>query len=366
MRIFYFISLLFSLEAFAQLDTGTGADGACDENFDFSAGGTFNCDTLTIAGPLVFFPFNVAATALIIKVKNAVSISSALDLTGAASANLNTGAPSNGGQGGPGAGNGGGSAAGTPQDAGATANDGKTATTDGIGACGGGGGGGFALAAASGVNCPTNGNPGIAGSAYSSSTLFGGTFRGGFGGGAGGEGPVDGQFGGGGGGGGALHIIAGGSVTISALIDASGGAGGNTASDGGGGGGGSGGVIWIQSNNQINLTGANLLRVNAGAAGLGTVTNANGGLASRGFIRLEDVDGAIANAPAISDVLSTTASSPNLSLKSDISCGMVKPKNESHSYQMILGFMMALILMGLIKILFQFLKQTSKKIANLY
>jgi hypothetical protein len=159
-------------------------------------------------------------------------------------------------------------------------------------------------------------------------------------------------FGPGGGGGGAIHIIAGGDVTITALgsILADGGDGGDgtdgaAATDGGGGGAGSGGVIWIQTLGQINHAG----NMNAdGGFGGAAPDGGIGGNGGRGLIRLEDLDGVISGGgtlPGYTSVDSVISDIGSNSLKSDISCGMIKPAgDEDHSqfFQMIMGFLLVL------------------------
>lgn len=369
MRLFYFLPLFLSLHTFAQLDTGTGVDGACDENTDYTNGGVFNCATLDINGPLAITPFVAGSPALVIKVQGAVTISSALDLSGENGPdNLTTGAAASGGLGILGGGDGGGSAGGTSQSAGADASDGKTTTTENIGVCGGGGGGGFALAGSNGSDCITTGDDGfggLAGGTFSSSTLFSlAGFRGGFGGGAGGEGPLGARFGGGAAGGGAIRIIAGNDITISALIDASGGDGGDESiNDGGAGGAGSGGVIWLQTNGEIILTAPGLLNVNAGTGGAAPVSGGVGGNSGRGFIRLEESDGVVANAPGISEIIALKpVIKDDFKLTSDIACGTTKSTDQNQTHLIALGFFLAVIVGSVIKILSQYRKSVSKKI----
>jgi hypothetical protein len=218
----------------------------------------------------------------------------------------------------------------------------------------GGGGGGFNFTGIIGGACATSvnalKNPGIAGLPIPGTDFsFTGTFRGGVGGGAGGD-STNPQYGAGGGGGGAIRIVAGGDITITGSIIADGGAGGNGGPDsgpgtggGGGGGGGSGGVIWLQTLGNINHAG--ILRAD-GALGGGANSGAPGGNGGDGFIRLEDTDGIITGGGSLPGYEEILAVSPTVSssatLKSDISCGMIKPageKDHSAFLQMMMGFL---------------------------
>lgn len=346
---------LLSINAFAQIDTGTGSNGACTHLTPaLLAGGTLNCTTLTISATP---NFNVGADALIIKVQGAVTISGALDLSGEAGINVRSDlVPELGGAGGPGAGDGGGTdAAGTFE----SGEDLSIASGDGADQfdidCGdGGGGAGFAVAGTGGTACPAGpGTPGNAGQIVPASEFsFSGIFRGGFGGGAGADGG-DSVLGPGGGGGGAIHIIAGGDVTITGSIIANGGDGGTGDEDivtpirvdGGGGGAGSGGVIWIQSLGQIVHAGN--MEANGGTGG-SAPEGGTGGNGGYGFIQLEDLDGIITGGgtlPGYEIVTTVPASIGAPRLSSDISCGMIKPAGEEdHSpfFQMIMGFLLVI------------------------
>lgn len=345
MRLSFFL-LLFSFSAFAQLDVGNGSDGACTQaTFGLNNGGTFNCTTLNITGALPAFA--AAASPLIFKVQGSVTISFAINLNGANGITNLALSTSSGGDGGPGAGNGGGDdGSGTPLGGSDGPPNSGFAASAGNLTCGdGGGGAGFSIAGSIGDSC-TGGiaTPGAGGSVFDIETLF----RGGFGGGAGGD-SSDGEYGGGGGGGGAIHIAAGGDVSIASSITANGGDGGNGGAatpDGGGGGGGSGGVIWIQSLGQINMTGS--LDALAGTGGDGnTAADGIGGDGGLGFVLLEDIDGSVlgAGVPGYAQIGPVIPLGSSSSLKSDISCGTMKPVgDEDHSqiFQMIMAFLLVI------------------------
>lgn len=157
MRLFAFPLLLLSLSAYAQLDTGTGADGACNGTTpSFANGGTFNCTTLNLSS----ISFNAGASPLIIKVQGNANISGNINLSGVngISNDLYSGPAGGnpGGQGGPGAGNGGGDNASTPQDASdVSASSGHRATGGKVACEDGGGGGGMKNAGSIGTFCGT-------------------------------------------------------------------------------------------------------------------------------------------------------------------------------------------------------------------
>ena len=351
MRLITLPLLIISFSALAQVDTGTGADGACNGAIpSFVNGGIFNCATLDINAPL---NFNPGAAPLIVKVQGNVSITNVVTADGGPGFNNTYLNGTAGGISGPGASRGGGEDPGGNLEYNLILNStlspsfGKAAPGGSFGCEDGGGGGGFKTAGKPGTACSGNGL-GAGGSAVSSSDFsFGGNFRGGFGGGAGGN-SFNGVYGAGGGGGGAIRIVAGGDIFISGLgrIFAIGGAGGPGGPDGGGGGGGSGGVIWLQSLGNIQNDG--MIRVTGGAAGEapgGGIGPGRGGAGSDGFIRFEDMDGiptGTGTAPGaeIKPILSRSSSS----LKSSISCGSVKPNDDSHSafMQLIVGFFIAL------------------------
>ncbi len=347
MRIVLLISFIISLSAHAQLDTGTGALGPCTQA-TFTNGGTYNCGSLTLSSLPAFIP---NSTPIIIKVTGIVTISGSVDFSGLPGATVTLGAGTiPGGDGGPGnAGDGGGHsgfviAGGSDAStaSGLAANGGAIACEDG------GGGGGFAIAGNIGSLCGSGNGPGAGGSIVPSSEFsLTGILRGGFGGGAGGD-SSGGVYGSGGGGGGFIKIISGGDITITALgsLLADGGAGGSGTPDGGGGGGGSGGVIWMQTLSNIIVDG--LLRADGGIGGSGGA-GAAGGLGGHGIIRLEDIDGVVTGLgagalPVYVDQIVVSSGSASSSLKSDISCGMIKPsedKNHSLFFQMIMGFLIA-------------------------
>lgn len=350
MRQIFFPLLLASLNSYAQLDVGNGSDGMCTEGTLLN-GGTYQCETLTISSNLVF---NTAAPALIVKVQGSVTINTVTyDISGADGTNQQFSSGSPGGEGGPGASDGGGSDGfselfpGMLTDSSAPDPFGGSGlqASQGSTGCGDGGGGGAFRTVASvlpdGTYCGGSGTPGTSGTAVTAASIFSGTFRGGAGGGAGGDGPTGlSVFGTGGGGGGAIRIIAGGDINILTAIDASGGNGGNGGADGGGGGAGSGGVIWLQSLGNINITGT--LNVQGGTGGSATA-GGPGGNGGDGFIRLDDADGVITGGGsfpnAITNALGSGAASS--ALKSDISCGTVKP-SEQRDYmflQLILAFL---------------------------
>lgn len=365
MRLFVFLFLIFSFSAFAQLDVGNGGLGAClDTDPAFANGGTFECATLTLNGTPAFTD---TATPLHIKVTGAVTISGVVNLNGSAGITQGSFTNSLGGDGGPGAGDGGGDDGGGTSRPGmnidstipdpTTAAGGAAATGDPN--CGdGGGGGGFKFVGLIGGACATGTGgfePGTAGTIVPSGDFsFTGTFRGGVGGGAGGD-SSNPQYGAGGGGGGAIRITAGGDITITAggSLVANGGAGGNGGPDfgpgtggGGGGGGGSGGVIWLQTLGNIIHDGS--MTADGGLGG-GANSGAPGGDGGDGFIRLEDIDGVITGIgtlPGYEEVISlTTVVTSSPTLKSDISCGMIRPvdeKDSSQIFQIMMGFLLVM------------------------
>lgn len=347
MRIIVLPLLIFSFSALAQVNTGTGADGACNGIVpSFANGGTFNCTTLDINGPL---SFNAGASALIIRVQGDVNITNTINASGDPGLTNTFFSGTPGGDGGPGANNGGGEDAGsnlqynTVIDPTLSLSLGRAAAGGSVGGCeDGGGGAGFKTVGNPGIACSGNG-PGAAGSQVLATEFsFGGIFRGGFGGGAGGN-TTTGSYGAGGGGGGFIRIVAGGDIFISATAQvlANGGDGGSGGPDGGGGGGGSGGIIWLQSLSNIQNDG--MLSVLAGNGGAATTTGV-GGAGSVGFIRLEDKDGFPTGTGSAPGAEISSLSLPASSLKSSISCGMMKPKDDSHSafMQLFVGFFIAL------------------------
>lgn len=344
MRLLLF-SLFLSTSLFAQVDTGNGSSGACTRT-TIANGGTFNCTSLDISGAP--FTFNSGATAVVIKVQGNVSITTSVSLEGGVGPNdQDTSGPTlPGGNAGPGATRGGGVLLGSfsPQDGedpDATDANGKAGVS---GNCGSGGGGGsFAALGINGTACTNAGGP----SGVMTFTDIPSPLLGGLGGGSGGDG-FAGLYGGGGGGGGALLIMAGGNVLINGNISARGGNGGNSAlnggNGGGGGGGGSGGVVAIKSLGQI--TNNVVIDADGGNGGIGAA-GGNGGNGGHGFVLLEDADGIIDGIGTIPGYGSSGTSgiqrgTPKLS--SSISCGMIKPNQDSNAnfMQIMLGFMIAM------------------------
>jgi hypothetical protein len=350
MRLLLF-TLLISTSLYAQMDTGDGSLGPCTRA-TFSGGGTYNCASLDIsAGAAV--TFGNGAAPVIIKVQGNVTLNAALSVAGiAGNPDLDiNGANQSGGLNGPGATPGGGVLAGSfaPQNGTdhvlATDSNGKAG---GNGLCGGGGGGGaFAIVGDPGSDCSSPGPGGLGGNIFYSdipSPLVGG-----LGGGSGGDG-LAGFYGAGGGGGGALLIMAGGNIIINGNISARGGNGGTSAANagqgGGGGGGGSGGVVAIKSSGQITNNGA----IDAdGGTGGAAANNGDGGDGGHGFVLLEDADGIIDGIGTIPPLYGETGTSISQRQKSskvtsDISCGMIKPNEDSNSalMQIVLGFMLAI------------------------
>ena len=349
MRLLLF-SFLISTSLYAQIDTGDGSLGACTRS-TFSGGGTYNCASLDIsAGAAVTFGNGPAP--VIIKVQGNVTINAAISVDGGLGGDdvfIGSGTNVAGGSAGPGATEGGGVIAfnGAAQNA-----FDHTPTTDsngkagGNGFCGGGGGGGaFAVIGDAGADCTSPGPGGLGGNIFYSdipSPLIGG-----LGGGSGGDG-LAGFYGAGGGGGGALLVMAGGNIIINGNISARGGNGGASAANGGqgggGGGGGSGGVIAIKSSGQITNNGA--IDADGGTGGV-AANGGNGGNGGHGFVLVEDVDGiidGIGSIPTYGETGSSgTQRQKSSKVTSDISCGMIKPKQDSNSalMQIVLGFMIA-------------------------
>lgn len=361
MRLLLF-SLLITSSVLAQVDTGNGSNGVCTRA-TIANGGTFNCTSLDISGAP--FTFNNGASAVVIKVQGNVSINTSVSLAGGiGGSDLDVyGAIVPGGSAGPGATPGGGvDGSFTAQDGIdhplLTSSNGKAGVA---GLCGGGGGGGsFAALGTNGTAC--NGSFGIAGSLYFNNIPS--PLVGGLGGGSGGEGLVT-VYGAGGGGGGSLIIMAGGNIIINGNISARGGNGGSAANNsgngGGGGGGGSGGVVAIFSLGQITNNG--MIDADGGIGGV-AAAGGNGGNGGHGFVELEDIDG---NIDGIGSIPSYGNSGGSVSrsqkkISSSISCGMIKPNEDSNStlMQMLVGFMMA-ALMSLIGRRLKLLPQTNVK-----
>ena len=362
MRLLLF-SLLITSSVLAQVDTGNGSNGVCTRA-TIANGGTFNCTSLDISGAP--FTFNNGASAVVIKVQGNVSINTSVSLAGGiGGSDLDVnGITVAGGSAGPGATFGGGviqnsySAQNGIDHVSVTDSNGKAGV---VGACGtGGGGGSFAGIGINGSICPPTTDVGEAGEIFFQdipSPLLGG-----LGGGSGGEGTA-GFYGAGGGGGGALLIMAGGNIIINGNISARGGNGGssNSSNAGGGGGGGSGGVVAIFSLGQITNNG--MIDADGGIGGV-AAAGGNGGNGGHGFVELEDIDG---NIDGIGSIPSYGNSGGSVSrsqkkISSSISCGMIKPNEDSNStlMQVLVGFMMA-ALMSVIGRRLKLLPQTNVK-----
>lgn len=267
-------------------------------------------------------------------------------------------------QGGPGGDVGGGHLFGTSNPGGSgSPSDGSTPLPESSGSpcSNGGGGGGFYANGEAGKKCATSIEALAQGGVdvvTSGLFDFGGSFRGGFGGGAGAFG-TDVAIGTGGGGGGALHIETSGTITIKSgvTISARGGNGGNATINGGGGGAGSGGAVWLVGS-AVQLNGS--IDTRGGTGGRNNNTGANGGNGSEGRYRIE-------NGPDVTEGhgLSSGGSSSR-KLSSDISCGTigVAKENKNETFQMMTGFMMALMMGAMIKILSRFPKKVLVKSAR--
>lgn len=368
MRYSLLASLLMSVSAFAQLDVGNGVTACTHLTPGFTAGGNFECATLTIPVGATF-TFNSGAQALVIKVKGLVTIDGVFDVKGVDGSNQGALSGASLVRGGPGAGDGG------NDDGSSAQNDAfdyqyptslsRGGASQGSGICGsGGGGGGFFQSEAPPALCGGAVPPGIPGQAVSSGEFDFTTalFRGGFGGGPGGYNST--TYGTGGGGGGGIRIIAGGDIIINAtgMIDARGGSGGSGGNvDGGGGGAGSGGAIWLQSLGNIINDGS--LDTDGGTGGTITApgTGSAGGNGSMGFIRLEDLDGVIGGTGStVGDIsqFPVNLGGGGNSLSSSIACGKVSEKNnQTMLLQILAGFLLAFGLVAFINKL-KFLTQS--------
>lgn len=361
-----FLILLFSTQAFAQLDVGNGTVACTDSNTDFTQGGTFECASLTISNSFPGFDLSAPRSPLLIKVKGNVIIRGNLNFNGEDGSTINVpgfGTSVGGGRGSLGAGSGGGvdSTQTTQNGSDLDPSSGQAAFNDAQ--CGGGGGGaGFVFNGEAGQDCQGAGGGvgGIAGILFDVSS---GVLRGGFGGGSGGDSNAA-RVGIGGGGGGAFHLTVGGTVLIEASLTADGGRGGNGDTDGGGGGGGSGGVIWIESNGSI--TNTNTISAHGGPGG-NSVASGNGsgkgGDGSRGVIILRSINGGITNTGSIPDYAQQSQNTPTLS--SDIGCGLVKDEEHEPSKSLLLSVMMGFFLVMMFRNLFLYLGKILKKTALL-
>jgi hypothetical protein len=364
--------LFFSLNSFAAISYGTGADGACSFTGGLQAKASWNCESLTVTGSNTF----PGTSPVTIYVDGDVTISGTLDVS------------ASGQTAGPGGGNGGNCNAGLcdqedpPDSFGGEGSGGQSSTDQDASGPGGGGGqySGIGTDATSGAvgQTSTGGTPGAIGAGGSGSFGNPATFylsvQGGRGGGAGasgddtngsGNGFEDG--GDGGGGGGAIVIVASGTIEVSGTINADGGAGSNGSAlngydyAGGGGGGGSGGLIYIVSGESITLTGTSTLSVAGGANGNGGTPGGlndggDGGAGGDGWIRLEAPDGAITDNGVTSTYafnLFSTGEPPSYltgaatAFTSDIGVGCARTNMQdyqSYFLSLIMGF---LLIMGL-------------------
>ena len=343
--------LFFSLILLSPLSFAADCTSA-----SIGAGGTYNCDNLTVDTPINLT--GLSGTPVVINVSGTTQIRANVFLNGAAGVNT-TASSFPGAQAGPGGWNGGGISLGSTEDGGAGLNfstaNGKTTTDDTV-CANGGGGAGFSTPGSNGQVCPTSNDPsavGLGGTVVPPAEFdFGAAFQGGFGGGAGAfSTPID--LGTGGGGGGALHINSTGDVTISAgvIISARGGDGGPALSVGGGGGAGSGGAIWIQSAGRINNLGT--VDVRGGSGGRNTASGASGGNAGDGVFRLQDSQGTT-DGTGVRDFDSSGASK----YKSDISCGTLAVARRPDLTSQMLGTFLITIFLGmLVRILSRFPKR---------
>jgi len=285
--------IVFSITGYAQgsfVSGSTGVDGAFNptesQTLILPESGVFNFTTINIpSGVTIRFSRNARNTPVTILASGNVTISGAIDISGA------VGTVGLGGAGGPGGFSGGTggpggvptlSSAGVGGDGPGGGAGGPISNTAGV--FGVGGGGGFATPGLPGNSSLSNAVVGDGGPKYGLPTLIP-LIGGSGGGGEGGRGAVAGSVtgGGGGGGGGALLIASSGTIDFSApdtgifRIDANGGSGMGSLV---GGAGGSGGAVRLVANRIIGT-----LRI--GASGGGSSTGAHGG---GGFVRLEAFD----------------------------------------------------------------------------
>lgn len=353
MRILPFLFLVFSFSALAQLNTGNGTVDCVDADITGAASNVIECKTLTVTGPInsVFDP----NSPLIVRVKGTVTISGSFNFQGQNGALGGAGGMAAGQSGGPSGFAGSGPAPGNPGVAGNCPAGGTADDAEG----GGGGGGNLKSGAANGFSGTITVNSGLAGAGGTASIapafdMNSFTFAG-SGGGSGGDGcqadTVDATPPGtGGGSGGGLQIVAGGNVVISGTINTNGGDGQPGTVLDGGGGGGSGGVIIIQTLGQMNLTGATLLAI--GGAGGAAVNTGDGGVGGEGYIILQDADGFIScpgcNVTPTTAATAVSASNTSAKLTSDISCGTIGNKQDTH-FQMLGSFLFVLIVCSTLK-----------------
>lgn len=362
MKFISILMILFSKNAFAYFDTGTGANGACTQATIVAGTRTYNCTTLNIT--VANSVFNaVGGSAVVIKVQGDVTISNTLSANGGVGANANGAGTLSGGLSGAGGSNGG--------DYGALDTDGQNGNGTGGGVKGlfvndgtntfdvyGGGGGGGSYSTQGGtaaLNGDINGasqagTRGAQGSSWGNETLFESSFIGGSGGASGGGGETTGgaQVSGstGGGGGGAIHIIAGGNISISGSITANGGnGGGDGASVESGGGAGSGGAIWLQAEGNIVISGTLTATGGTGGTNGSFGTSGEGGSGGNGRIRLDDTDGVItgggsvtpsAQVNSVASVIARNGAS-SVELTSDISCAAREKLSWNHLVTFLFG-----------------------------
>jgi len=371
MRILTILAFLFTNFAFAQLNTGTGAELNCTEdtfaNPAINPDLTYHCQDVII-GNLSTINLNDRSLPLTIRATGSVTINGNI---------LFQGTDGNGdSSGGPGGGIGGiffisGSPGEPtfpfpePPQGGETPS--QSAECPNGEAEGSGGGGGSLL---------TYGDNGKAGVYLigDATVILGGPgggtlysfdlnnfFSAGAGGGSGeagcktGDAPIDASNGGGGGGG--IRIISAGDITITGTINVSGGNGGSLTTIGGAGGGGSGGVIVLQSLSKINLKSTLLALGGKGGTNSTPGDGGNGGNGAPGLIYLEDMDGTRTYSGSFTPL---SPSSSKQSLNSDISCGTIAKAEESNSTSLMMMVMGFLLVLGT-KILFQFPMKLSRK-----
>lgn len=338
----FLYSFLISSLTYGAIDTGTGADGACNWSGTI-ASQTYNCTDLTISGATTFSGTNP----VIVKVQGDVFINFSISLNGqtgaaggvAIAGGYNGGAPST---------NGSGPLANTMGIAGGNA----VANPD-I-AAGGGGGSGGASATLGGAGITGSSSDGGAGGVAptvisNTSNNLPTTINGGAGGGGGGSDDDTPTPGGrGGAGAGVLKISAGGNIVINAAITLNGGAGQNGSANSGGGGGGAGGALYFETEGDI--TNNSSISALGGAIGTGAGNGGNGGSGGNGIIRLDDFDGIVAgsgtsNPSAISLKTGVAGTSTQTAYSSDINPGCVlREVNDENSIYYFFSFLILLTL----------------------
>jgi hypothetical protein len=214
---------------------------------------------------------------------------------------------------------------------------------------GGGGGGGSFLSGSSTNGGTINAAGGSRGSLITNALFnFETLFFGGNGGGAGGCGNANATSGSAGGSGaGALKIVANNIIfEANSSITANGGSGANATAPGAGGGGGSGGAIYLVSQQNIQFAANVTINALGGTAGTG---GASGGVGDIGAIRLDYSgsiigNGQISPTPTLIGPSTQSTQTQLIKFSSDISCGVVARQEESSSWQIVLGFMLAALL----------------------